>query len=282
VAESETALAGLALARLLHLMTGNEGVSLERLLKKEYVALESSNILRGTPNGLLLESEAGGICYLRWVPLGLRRGPCLVFLHGFGGQLTVMVKALIEALPSPPVVILAPYLDTAGQWWLPEGQAVVRELVLHHLPPEADPKQVFLVGLSNGGVGASRLALSESLGPLFKGAILISGLAPPLEDPNNPKSVYEAPVHGADLLVIAGDADPRFPAPLVQSLVDATRRRGSLVELQRLEGDHFIMLSHRKQVGTMIRTWLEPRLLPSVSLGGPLPAEPPVIPRPAE
>jgi predicted esterase len=172
-----------------------------------------------------------------------------VFLHGFGGQLSVYLKVLVEEL-GDDFVIVAPFLDHAGRWWTPDGEAIVRDLVERRLPAAADRDRVVLVGLSNGGIGAARLVQAGPARALFRGAILLSGVADPLA----------ADLSGVDLLVITGAADPRFPLAAVERSAELLRARGASVALDVLDGDHFIVLSHKRDVADRIRAWLAPRL----------------------
>jgi predicted esterase len=257
VGEGETALAGLYLSSSLGLIRGVEMDALEQILRAGYGDLASSPRFAGLPNAPLIQSDRGATRYLQWIPPGREKSPCLVFLHGFGGQLSLYMAALAGSELGSRFAIIAPFLDNTGRWWTPEGEAVVRDLVEHHLPSTVDRERVFLVGLSNGAVGATALAYSPATATkgatrgLFRGAILLSGVG------NVPRG-ERAP---ADFLIITGAADPRFPIDAVRQGADAIRHGGAKVELHVIEGDHFVVLSRTGDVATKIAAWLGPRTL---------------------
>ncbi|WP_437672101.1 alpha/beta hydrolase [Sorangium sp. So ce131] len=249
VDEDETALAGLGFASMTGLIGGAEERALEALLRISYGELRASPRFEGSPNAALVGASSGQARALAWVPPGRPSAPCLVFLHGFGGQLSIYLSALVDAGLGDEFVIVAPFLDAGAQWWRPEGEAAVRDLVEHHLPPSADRGRVFLVGLSNGAIGAARLAQRGEVRRLFRGVILLSGAA----------EAQAADLAGLDVLVITGAEDPRFPLRGIEQDAASFRERGAAVELEVLAGDHFVLLSDKRAVAARMRTWLEPR-----------------------
>lgn len=248
--EGETALAGLQLSAALDFIGGEEQASLDALLRRDYARLAASPRYAGLPSAPLVEAS-GHVRTLQWIPPGRDRAPCLVFLHGFGGQLTLYLQSLIESGLGDDFVIVAPFLDPYGTWWSKEGEAVVRELVTRRLPPAADPEQVFLVGLSKGGMGASYLLQRPAMRRLFRGGVLISASGGPRE---------EEPLDGLSLLLVMGEDDPRFPLDHAENDAAALRARGADVALEALPADHFLILSHTAALATRMRAWLTPRL----------------------
>lgn len=244
--EGETAMSGLLLSSVLGLIHGEERDSLERLLGREYELLSTSPRFDGLPNATLISGGGGHRPSLTWVPPGRTDGPCLVFLHGFGGQLTIYLQSLMSSGLAEESAIVAPFLDTRARWWHDTGEAIVSELIESNLPNAVDRDRVYLVGLSNGAIGAARLAQNARLSHRIAGVILISGSAQPL-GPD---------LDGLDILVITGADDPRFPLAGVESDVAALSSQGAQVELEILEGDHFILLSHKREVAQRIGRWI--------------------------
>lgn len=248
--EGESALAGLQLSSALGFIGGVEQAALDRLLRREYAALAASPRYAGLPVAPLIFAAARHARTLQWVPPGKERAPCIVFLHGFGGQLTVYLQSLIESGLGDDFVIVAPFLDPGAQWWGAEGEAVVLDVVTRRLPAAADRDRVVLMGLSNGAIGAARLLQRPALRPLFRGGVLLSGSAGPVT----------GDLGGLELLILAGRDDPRFPLRGVEADAEALRAQGAGVALEVLPGDHFIVLSHAPELAARLRAWVAPRM----------------------
>ena len=95
---------------------------------------------------------------------------------------------------------------------------------------------IVLAGLSNGGVGAARLA--PKLRGTIDGLVLISGASP-------------AASPGVPVLVLQGARDAMMPASVAQSY--ATAHGGSYVELN---GGHFALLLEREKAMAALGGWL--------------------------
>jgi pimeloyl-ACP methyl ester carboxylesterase len=79
-----------------------------------------------------------------------------VFLHGFGGSFALPCWQLAKAALPMGYVTRCPATGPEGDWWEASGEAIVRDLI-DELRREGYRK-IVLVGLSNGAVGAARLA----------------------------------------------------------------------------------------------------------------------------
>ena len=241
--EHEAARAGLYLSGVAGLMGGAEFDAFDRLLDREYARLDGDWV--GLPNALLLRSSSGRIWYYRHVPETEGRHPCIVFLHGFGGQLTPYLRVIAESELGRDFVVLAPVLDVSGRWWTSSGMEVVERLLRDHLPDEVDPSRVFLVGLSNGGVGATAIATDARTRGLFRGAVLVSGIG-----------VARGDAGGMPFLVISGSVDPRFDPTGVTELTGRLERAGADVTSEWYDADHFLMLTHAPQWTHVAHEWI--------------------------
>lgn len=251
VDEDETAYAGLRFASLLRLIGGAEERALDAALHREYQALRGSPRYAALPNAVFVGGSRAPARYLSWAPPGKTDVPCLVFLHGFGGQLSVYVEALIEGGLGDDFAVATPFLNAQGDWWSAEGEATVRELVEHGLPAAVDRRRVFVVGLSNGAIGAARLMQRDAVRRLFRGAILVSG-------GDGPRG---GEVAGADLLMVTGASDPRFSVDWLKEAAAALEARGAKVEMTVMDGDHFIILDRKREVAGRIKSWIGSRIL---------------------
>ena len=224
--EQECAQAGLLLTT-----RGEEGRELRGAFASAYDAMPAS--WRGGPNALLMTSHFGGVRSLRFEPKGEGQFPTVIFLHGFGGLLTPYVSNLARHL-GDRFIIVAPALDNVGVWRSRKGQEVLRS-TLASLPPRADRSRVFLVGLSNGGVGATTTLLDPELRSAFAGFVLLSGVG------SLPAS---ARLEGARVLVVTGKQDPRFPYSYVVAQTNALQRAGASVDALALPATHALVLTH--------------------------------------
>jgi pimeloyl-ACP methyl ester carboxylesterase len=161
----------------------------------------------------------------------------IIFLHGFGGNFTLQCWLIVKAASRIGASTLCPSTDPSGQWWKDQGTAILQESL--NYMKQRGVKRIYLAGLSNGGIGASRLA--ERFKNDLAGLILISGA-----DPN-------ATMTGLPVLVLSGREDERIPISLIEQYVAATGKDATYVPF---DGDHFLMLKLVDQVQETITDWL--------------------------
>lgn len=226
--EHESARFGLYLSMLAGSMRGAEAKRFEQLLDSEYARLPES--WRGLPNALLLRRDQR----LQWLPEGKTQVPCLVFLHGFGGQLSLYLHGMVGSELGREVGIVAPVLDNFGIWWSAKGMDLVSR-TLDDLPEQCDTKRVVLVGVSNGAIGASAMLAQPKIRSRLAATVLLSGAGSVNKD---------AALEGARVLAIAGRNDPRIPLDYIERQAVTLRAAGADVEVVDLEADHFLLLTH--------------------------------------
>lgn len=100
------------------------------------------------------------------------RLPCLIFLHGMGGNMKPYIWVLSGLNSRVRCVVLAPTFGI-GNWDKPGGAELVvgiaREAVAT-LP--VDKERIFLLGYSNGAMGVTRAVIQEPA--LFRGLVYLS------------------------------------------------------------------------------------------------------------
>lgn len=161
----------------------------------------------------------------------------IIFLHGYGGNFTLQCWLIAKAANLIDTMTLCPSTDPSGQWWQEQGTAILQESIdyLH----QRGIKHIYLAGLSNGGIGASRLA--HRFKDDLSGLILISGA-----DPN-------AEITGLPVLVIHGLSDERIPATIAQEFATASAPNSAYMPFP---GDHFLLLKEAPQIEEVIVNWL--------------------------
>ena len=180
----------------------------------------------GAEDTLVYEPRSG-------VPAGARTA--LVFLHGYGGSFALPCWQLARAVAPAGIAAVCPTLDVEGEWSSANGERLVRSTVDHLHGAGYD--RLILAGLSNGAIGASRLA--PKLKGAFAALVLVSGADP------------SAPAPGLPALVIQGRRDAIMAASGARTYAAAAH--ASYVDL---DGGHFAMLLSADEVERALRAFV--------------------------
>jgi pimeloyl-ACP methyl ester carboxylesterase len=180
----------------------------------------------------------------------------VIFLHGFGGNFTLQCWLVARAVEQAAGITICPSTRLVGDWWSPDGQAILAE-TLGYLR-QVGIEHIFLAGLSNGGIGASRLA--AGLESELAGLILISGADP------------RAAITGLPVLVIQGTHDERIPPAISAGYVEEA---GPSATYLLLDGDHLLLLKRAERVQAAIRDWIAQHKPPAGEGPGPSQARQP-------
>lgn len=159
----------------------------------------------------------------------------LIFLHGFGGNFALPCWLISGPARAASLVTFCPSTGPMGDWWSKDGEETVRRTLA--LARARGLDRIYLAGLSNGGIGASRLA--PRLRGQIRGLVLVSGAAP------------EASSAGIPSLVVHGARDSMVPTANARGY--AVRTGARYVELK---GGHFGMLTHEDDYRRAITDWL--------------------------
>lgn len=188
-------------------------------------------------------------------PPGERRPgrPALIFLHGSAGNFRSYVYAL-RALSAEHGWVVAHPSFGFGLWDRPGGvEAIERArdwLVTHE---QVDPARVVLVGLSNGGLGASLAAAQHA--EHYAGVGFIS---PVFDDRAVTSAAFTAGWRGRPVLVISGERDDRVPAAYVRTMARALATRGAQVTAHLYaEQDHFLWFRALDRGLADLGAWLD-------------------------
>ena len=238
--EREATRAGLMLSAHLGAMRGKELRTFDALIDSEWRAMPEE--WRGLPNPLLMVSTPTRVESLRVRAQHEGKRPCILFLHGFGGLLSLYVHAMAEGTKGE-FDIVAPALDPLGGWWTERGQSVI-EATLDSLPPDVD--RVYLVGLSNGGIGATEVLQHPKLAKRFAGVVLVSGVGDVSDFTAAPPT---------KVLLVSGSEDPRFTGTWVAQQVKSLRETGAQVTWASWPADHFLLLTHSKEWTSRFLAW---------------------------
>lgn len=175
------------------------------------------------------------------------RLPCVIFLHGSGGNFTGYLwvwKALADELR---FVVVAPGFGF-GNWHRPGGIETVeaaRQYAIGSLP--VDSSRVVLAGLSNGGRGVMRTF--ETNGRSYRAVMLISAVVD--VDPT-PELWRDRPV-----LLIHGLKDDRISEKWFRVAERSLRETGARLTVHTdPEEDHFLIFSRRDEFAAWVLPFL--------------------------
>jgi pimeloyl-ACP methyl ester carboxylesterase len=161
----------------------------------------------------------------------------IIFLHGYGGNFTLQCWLVGHAGERIGAITVCPSTGASGDWWSPQGAAILHQTLTYL--QRRGVERIYLAGLSNGGIGASRLA--QRFESDLAGLILISGADP------------HARITRLPVLVVQGKNDERIPMSVAEQYVTAARATSTYL---LLEGDHFVLLKQVDRVQSAIADWI--------------------------
>jgi pimeloyl-ACP methyl ester carboxylesterase len=159
----------------------------------------------------------------------------VVFLHGYAGNYAMSCWLFARAALAAGLTTVCPSTRFVGDWWTADGEGTVRDTVASLRARGYD--RIVLAGLSNGGIGASRLI--TRMPSTFAALVVVSGAASDADAPNVPT------------LVVQGKNDHQIPASIVRGY--AARASATYLEY---DAGHFVLLVERDRVAPAITTWL--------------------------
>lgn len=175
------------------------------------------------------------------------RLPCVIFLHGSGGNFTGYLwvwKALADELR---FVVVAPGFGF-GNWQRPGGVEAVeaaRQYAIDSLPVDSD--RIVLAGLSNGGRGVMRTI--ETNGRAYRAVVLISAVV----------DVDPTPALWRDrsVLLLHGLKDDRISEKWFRLAESSLRAAGARLTVHTdPEEDHFLIFSRRDEFAAWVLPFL--------------------------
>ncbi|MBL8918855.1 MAG: hypothetical protein JNJ54_08360 [Myxococcaceae bacterium] len=185
--------------------------------------------------------------------------PCVVFLHGSGGNFQGYLWVWKSLADAGRFVVVAPGFGF-GNWHRAGGVEAIeaaRRFAIGSLP--VDPQRLVLAGLSNGGRGVMR-AIEADQARAWSAVVLISAVVD--VDPT-PEAWRGRPV-----LLVHGLKDDRIAAKWFSLATDALRGAGaSVTPCFDAEEDHFLFFSRPDQV----QSWVLGFLHSEVGLAPPAP-----------
>lgn len=184
-----------------------------------------------------LDAPIGNINeYLAYVPASYNTSPdklwpLIIFLHGAGEIGTDINKVKKHGLPKElargedlDFIVISPQCNSGGWWRTAVLENFLTQILLKY---NCNPKQIYLTGLSMGGIETWNWAIQDP--DLFAAIIPVSATG-------NPETVgvlRETPVW-----VFHGDQDQTVPYAGDKAMVDALQQAGGNVKFTTLKGKH--------------------------------------------
>ncbi len=191
--------------------------------------------------------------YYLYVPRNRGSGPspAIVFLHGSAGNFKAYIWLWSRLAEEQGMVIIAPSYGF-GNWDRAGVAAVLRALDDAATVVDIDQDQVYLAGLSNGGLAVSQLA--QVAPGRFRGLVFISPvMATEIVD----GSTFRDAWRGRPVLLVTGEADRRIPVSYVRQRAMSLKASGVQVTEVTYPGeDHFLFFSQPEKVLGDISNWL--------------------------
>lgn len=237
-------------------MTRASAARLRGAIRGVYASAERDPEARALGSALgdaILDRDTGRV-YLYEPPHapGERR-PVVLFLHGSAGSWKGYLQVLLELARRRGLGLAQPSFGF-GAWNRPGGvDAVERTRRWLVAQPWVDPSRVYLVGLSNGGRGITRVMQS---GPArFRGLVFVSAVV-------EPRVLDAAPLEpswrAVPALVVHGARDDRVPLAYMDLGVDALRAQGVPVRYAVFpEEDHYLIFTAPERLRAEVGAWLD-------------------------
>jgi len=168
--------------------------------------------------------------------------PVIVFLHGFGGNFLFYTWLLKEEFPD--AVILLP--SWSGSWYDGTQQYLDDMLADVKRRRSLAIRKPCLMAISGGGPAGFRLY--NEAPERFSCYVSIAS-APSL-------ATVGALKKDLRILMVNGKKDTGFPIAVVESIADKLARRLPPFRLHVIDGDHFFLLSKRKETFRTIKAFL--------------------------
>lgn len=198
--------------------------------------------------------------YFYYVPKSIEPGqpaPVLIYLHGAGGSFKAYQWIWRDFAEANGFVIISPTFGF-GTWPEPAGSTAVLRALNHAATDgsvELDLQNVWLAGLSNGGLGTVHTAIAEP--DLFQGLILISP-ALPSRTMAQPDAPFNSAWRDRPVLLIHGEKDARMPMTYLNQHIGFMQTGGVKLDTILYEDeDHFLFFAKRDILMLQVGQWIE-------------------------
>lgn len=174
--------------------------------------------------------------------------PMIVFLHGAGGNFKIYTYILSKLADQLGFIVIAPSFGYTGYWDTQTGEESILEAIDDAANQSAaDRRNIYLVGLSNGGLGVTRMA--EKYPDYFAGLVYIS--------PVIVRSERLIKWRRRPILIVTGARDRRIPVEKIKSIASFWRNCGVDLTLKiNQSADHFMVFTQTASLLADLKDWI--------------------------
>ncbi|MDD5521196.1 MAG: hypothetical protein PHI84_10295 [Kiritimatiellae bacterium] len=228
-------------------LSANQNTNLTPLVADAYSKIcvdpAFSNVASALPYCFSTTRPSSGHYFL-YRPSKMPETPmCIVFLHGYGGNFQFYTWVLKEEFPN--AVIITPSWSVSWH----RGSTTYLKDMLSDAERRCKTRlsQPWLMGISAGGRGG--FLIYNQMSSSFAGYICMAN-APEI-------SVANILRRDLNILMLNGINDPMVPIDIARNQVALAQRRVPSLQFKEIEGDHFFLLSDRKNTFGAIRTFIK-------------------------
>ncbi len=191
--------------------------------------------------------------FYQYIPKSDSPLPVILFIHGSLGNFKGYMWCWKKFADVNKFAIIAPTFG-AGNWDRKGGVEEIEKAVEYcRNNPKFDNTQIYLVGLSNGGKGVSRIILNSPTST-FKGVIYISAV---MENEIIAGDSFIAKCKKQNILVVHGEKDRRIPLTYIRPQIINMKMQGVNVEYEYYpDEDHFLMFSQWNHISKRLNDWI--------------------------
>lgn len=228
-------------------LSQKQGTELAELLSVTYGEMAKDPGVAALPSALpfcLSTTKPDSGHYFLVRPKSLNpESPCIVFLHGYGGNFQCYTWALRQEFPK--AVILVP---SWGMSWVGGSPVYIQTMIADAEKRLGQKIQTpWLIGLSAGGRAGFRLYNHSP--EKYLGFVCLA---------NAPETVVARNLHpNLRVLMLNGNEDRMVPIAVARHQAAIARKRVPRLQFKSIDGDHFFLLSKREETGRILRTFMK-------------------------
>ncbi len=176
--------------------------------------------------------------------------PAIVFLHGSAGNFKSYLWVWSQLAEKEGFVIIAPSYGFGN--WDEDGVSVALQAIEDAKQVvDIDESRMYLAGLSNGGLGVSRLAAAYP--EMFQGLVFVSPvMSTNIVDGKHFQSEWK----NRPILIISGETDNRVPVDYVNERISRMNAGGiDVTSAIYSDEDHFLFYSQPEEIMQDVANW---------------------------
>ena len=192
--------------------------------------------------------------FYEYIPESEKPLPVILFVHGSLGNFKGYLWCWKKFADQNNFAIIAPTFGSGNWNRKGGGDEILRAVKYCKSNSKLDSDNVYIVGLSNGGKGVSRV-IASAPSSNFKGIIFISAV---MEREIILSNAFIDKCKNNNILVLHGNKDLRIPIEYIIPQVKKMNQRGANTTAKYFPNeDHFLMFSSWDEMSYDIEAWIK-------------------------